>query len=377
MMRIQYQAEKSLESLEATLHEVASKETIKSICLLGCDANEWSKEQLDPILKKQSLPIIGGIFPQVIHCSKNYETGFVVAGLNETLQPVLIEGLSDDSADFESVLDAAIPESIEFDSMLVFVDGLASRIGSFVDALFATFGSEVDYIGGGAGSLSFESKPCVLTNQGVFSNAAVVGLIDKSVAVQVGHGWKPFNKTHIVNKVEKNVVQEIDYKNALEVYEAIIGKHLKVGDKLTQENFFENAQSFPLGIIRTDGHYIVRDPIAINDKGELICVGELSNGDNVDILTAEPVDLIESVGVIAQKAATYSPNQFEQSPVLLIDCISRALFLKEDFTLELDKAVGAFDDDSILFGALVLGEIANSGTGYLEFYNKTAVLARL
>ena len=293
------------------------------------------------------------------------------------MQPVLIEGLSDDTSNFEALLDETIPETVAFDSMVVFVDGLASRIGSFVDGLFTTFGSEIDYIGGGAGSLSFQSKPCVLCNQGVFDNAAVIGLIEKSVAVQVGHGWKPFDKTHIVNKVEKNIVQEIDYKNALEVYEDIVGKHLKVGNKLTEDNFFENAQSFPLGIIRSDGHYIVRDPIAITDKGELVCVGKLSNGDNIDILTATPTDLIESVGMIAHKLANHTPAIEEDSAVLLIDCISRALFLKQDFTKELDKTVAAFDSKSTIFGALVLGEIANSGTGYLEFYNKTAVLARL
>jgi hypothetical protein len=55
------------------------------------------------------------------------------------------------------------------------------------------------------------------------------------------------------------------------------------------------------------------------------------------------------------------------------DCISRALFLEDRLGEELAAAAGGGD----LFGAMTLGEIANSSRAYLEFYNKTAVVALL
>jgi hypothetical protein len=54
----------------------------------------------------------------------------------------------------------------------------------------------------------------------------------------------------------------------------------------------------------------------------------------------------------------------------VIDCISRSLFLGTDFQREL----AAIDDGLPMVGALTLGEIANSGRDFLEFYNKTAVV---
>ena len=60
--------------------------------------------------------------------------------------------------------------------------------------------------------------------------------------------------------------------------------------------------------------------------------------------------------------------------VLFIDCISRVLYLEEAFAQELSAV---HEPDVPLIGALTLGEIANTGEDYLEFYNKTAVIAVL
>ena len=56
-----------------------------------------------------------------------------------------------------------------------------------------------------------------------------------------------------------------------------------------------------------------------------------------------------------------------------MDCISRVLFLGERIVDELETAAG----DRELYGALTLGEIADDGRNYLEFYNKTSVLGLL
>ena len=59
---------------------------------------------------------------------------------------------------------------------------------------------------------------------------------------------------------------------------------------------------------------------------------------------------------------------------LLIDCVSRALFLEDNFAQE----VGAICEKYVpLIGVLSLGEISNSGKDYMEFYNKTCVVGIL
>ncbi len=60
--------------------------------------------------------------------------------------------------------------------------------------------------------------------------------------------------------------------------------------------------------------------------------------------------------------------------VLLIDYISRVLFLENDFDKEIAEV---FQENMQLIGALPLGEISNSGKDYLELYNKTCVVGIL
>lgn len=59
---------------------------------------------------------------------------------------------------------------------------------------------------------------------------------------------------------------------------------------------------------------------------------------------------------------------------LLIDCISRALFLEDEFDREIEAV---YQENVPLIGALSMGEIANNGKDYLELYNKTCVVGIL
>ncbi|GHA01177.1 hypothetical protein GCM10008090_07860 [Arenicella chitinivorans] len=344
-----------------------------SLFVFICDGNGWDAKALSRLFQGCPKPLIGGVFPQIVHDTEHSESGYLIVTTELHLTPVLIEGLDDDAVDFESTLNSLIDEDVDINSMIVFVDGLSARISTFVDSLFALFGADVSYVGGGAGSLSFEQSACVLSNAGLFQSAAVIGLLAKPLQIEVGHGWVPVNEGHFVTDVEKNVVKEIDYKNAFSVYQSLISRHL-TDTNITSENFFEIAQSFPLGIKKIDGDYVVRDPISVTEEGHLVCVGELAEGDHVDILRGNADALIESSRQTAGRLLTTSN---EGGEVLVMDCISRALFLQSDFELELQAIAERFGENHSMFGALVLGEIANSGSGYLEFYNKTTVVSLL
>ena len=56
-----------------------------------------------------------------------------------------------------------------------------------------------------------------------------------------------------------------------------------------------------------------------------------------------------------------------------MDCVSRVLFLQSDFNEELETVYSG----NPLLGALTIGEIANTGKNYIEFYNKTSVIGLL
>lgn len=134
--------------------------------------------------------------------------------------------------------------------------------------------------------------------------------------------------------------------------------------------FFDLAKSYPFGIAKLDAESIVRNPLLTGEDSSLICVGAITEGSFVDILTGDKSSLITA----ARHALISAKESCNSKTILFMDCISRVLFLDNDFKYELN----AVNDENIpLIGALTLGEIANSGKDYLEFYNKTAVIGIL
>jgi len=73
-----------------------------------------------------------------------------------------------------------------------------------------------------------------------------------------------------------------------------------------------------------------------------------------------------------------SANQSKNpKKAIIIDCISRMLFLDKDFDKELSIITSTLKTrypDISIGGALTIGEISSYGEGFLEFYNKTIVV---
>jgi hypothetical protein len=82
--------------------------------------------------------------------------------------------------------------------------------------------------------------------------------------------------------------------------------------------------------------------------------------------------LIAAAGEAREAAERVFPAGGKPRLEIFVDCISRVLFLENEFASELQTARVA---DLPLVGMLSIGEIANSGDDYLEFYNKTSVVA--
>jgi len=106
----------------------------------------------------------------------------------------------------------------------------------------------------------------------------------------------------------------------------------------------------------------------------LIFVGEVPQNVFVHVLKGEIEPLTNAARSAKNTAllAYHEPNAIDA--LLFIDCISRVLYMGDRFREELDAVHTA---EYPLFGALTIGEIANSKKEYLEFYNKTSVVGAL
>ncbi len=369
MLTIQVDPAGTVEGFQSILKQTISQKDVAGILILACDANDFIPETVDTILKDIPVPIFGGVFPELIHGRKKLTRGTIVAGLSTHPNVQIVSHLSDPSIDYDKIISRKFPESSKNQTMFVLVDGFSQRISALIDSLFNFFGLEVNYIGGGTGSLSFKQKPCLFTNDGLVQDSAILAMVDKASGIGVSHGWYSVCGPFKVTEVDRNVILTLDWQPAFSIYRRVIEKVAR--RKFTDTNFFELAKCYPFGIKRLGGEMIVRDPIMVKENGSLVCVGEVPTDSYVDILTGDVSSLVNA----ARKALTLSLQAYHgsatQKVIFFIDCISRVLFLDKEFEKEIQAV---YQEDIPLIGALTLGEIANSGKDYLEFYNKTAVV---
>lgn len=354
-------------SIAALKHSLDSlvNEGAKGVMLLSCDANGYTPDTLNPLLLDMPVPVFGGIFPQILYGDQRLEKGSVLLGLfTDTPYVQIIENISDPATNISDIV-AGIDE-ISFSTMFVYVDAFATAIDKLIDELYFEFGLSNNFIGGGAGSLSFEQKPVVITPQGLLQDAAVLARTAARSTVGVSHGWQRISGPFQITKAQGNTIEELDFAPAFNTYRKVVEQHS--GLVFDEGNFFDIAKAFPFGINKLGSENVVRDPISVDEEGALICVGSVSEGEFVDILHGDNHSLISA----AQKAGEAVTSSTTGKGIVLIDCISRVLFLEDAFQQELDAVAGLGEE---LVGALTLGEIANSGQDYLEFYNKTIVVA--
>jgi hypothetical protein len=318
-------------------------------------------------LNESQVQFMGGIFPKVIHDNNLHGDAIVLNTLRNLHSIHVVEGLSTESYSIPAVGF----EDKDY-SLLTFVDGLTSKISGFLGALYENYGMKTNYFGGGAGSLSLQQQPCVFTNKGFFQDAAVFAILRTRSSIGVKHGWNKIGGPYIITSAEGNVIKGINWKNPFEVYKECVESNSD--HRFNENNFFDIAKGFPFGVVKNEAESVVRDPLTVNEKGELICVGELEDNTLVDILNGNKESLVEA----ARQATSESiKGAHDPSKAIVIDCISRVLFLEDDFMEELNAITStvkeAYPEVSIN-GALTLGEISSYGEGFLEFYNKTTVV---
>lgn len=345
---------------------------IQSILILACDANAMPLEEIDPVLRSMTKPIFGGIFPEILHNNDKYQVGTIVMGMDTATEVILLSDLPNKELDISDELDERLPDTDDLDTMFVFVDGLTQRIGDLIRGLFDIVGQNLNIIGGGAGSLSFQQKPCIFTNDGVKQDCAQLVLSTIKSGIGVSHGWQSISGPYKITKASGNKIQSLDWMPAFDIYKEVVEK--ASGQLFSENTFFDIAKAYPFGINKLGAEKIVRDPIIQNKAGEIICVGEIEEGGYVDILTGNIASLVSAAQTALERGIDAFPGVPERPVSLFIDCISRVLFMQEEFSKELDAV---YDPNTPLIGALTLGEIANSGQDYLEFYNKTAVIGVL
>lgn len=362
--------------LQAIADQAIDKDKDKDVILLfvGEDA-QLNIDLLIQRLSEGQYTFLGGIFPAVIAGETHSSSGVVLKTLPAATKPYLVKNLDQEILLPEFEQELSLSEIHEL-TALIWIDGLTSKISNFLAELYNNLGNSVRYLGGGAGSLTLKQKPCIFSPEGCFQDAAIIFFSALESQLGVQHGWQRLAGPIPATQTHRNAIAELNWENAFQVYQKAV--EADCDRSITVENFFEIAKGYPFGIFKEGQEDIVRDPIIATESGNLICVGEVPENALLYILRGDTQSLISSASTAAQEAT--KRGQIGLFEILVVDCISRVLFLGENFGQELQALRNQFlavDCQRSVEGVLTLGEISSYGNGFLEFLNKTIVVGAL
>ena len=339
-----------LTQLQHELDVLNADPNVRFIVMLMAVQTEITHDDINHVLVTSPKPIIGGLFPYVLYEKSLLTAGIVLIGFSCSYNLAVIPALSK-TTQVEAELQRQLP-------------------WQNIDGLFNQYGLEINYIGGGCGSLQKLDQPCVITPQGIVADAAILVMADVQSGIGVAHGWQSISRAFKVTEVEDNEIVSTAWRPAAEVYRSVVEDHS--GMRFSEQSFSEMARAYPFGIAKLADELVIRDPIALNGQ-RIVCVGDVRRGSYLHVMHGKPDYVSSAAGKARQKAAENLKGRQPQL-MLFMDCISRVLFLGELFAREITHVSMP---EVPLAGALTLGEIANSGYDYLELYNKTSVVGLL
>ncbi len=320
------------------------------------------------------VSLLGGVFPKLLTDSGFAAQGIILLPIQNSLGHFLIEYLPDDALVAGMLLAneamarlPAAPQGPPPHLFLIF-DGMQPNIATAIIALFEQLKGRVKYAGVNAGSESFQPMPCLFDNQRCVGRGAIGLLLAPQTAVAVQHGYQAAAPLMRATSTQHNCINKIDGLPALDVYRQVIADEL--GLELTADNFYDCAVHYPFGLVSAL-EIVVRIPVAFNEAGAIVCIGEIPANSMLRLLQA-PV--LADSNCIDQIARYLAPR--ESAPMMSFYCAGRRLHFGEDATHEL-AALSQKCQAKGLFGALSLGEIgSNNEFGIPEFHNAALVCLR-
>jgi len=351
----------NFEELKNYLDCLSVKPAEQIMVLVAGKSAQFVQDLIDHVNSKD-IKMFGGIYAALLVGDKNKYEGFIVQKYEPIYSSIVLPYMMRFKMDEDCLKDA---------TAIVLVDGLSSKMKDLTDTVYNKVGNKVRYIGGGAGFYDLNHRPCIFDNKGIYQDVLYLCIVKESIKLAVNHGWKKLMGPFKVTKSAENILAEINNENALDVYRDIIEEVENI--RLGREDFFIYAKDYPFGIVeKNQTEMVVRDPISINEKDEIICVAGVPQDSTLYVLKGNVDTLLDASVQIATYCAQMAPKSYIP---LLFDCISRAMFMEDAFEMELANIQERLDYK--VEGALSIGEVSSQGNGELTIHNKSTVLGLL
>lgn len=269
-------------------------------------------------------------------------------------------------------------EASDLRSIFVLSDGLKVNGSELAKGLNAAVAEKNLIITGGlAGDGSHFKRTWTVLN-GEFLDKHVIAIGFYGERLHVGHGskggWDIFGPVRRVTRSEANVLYELDYQPALQLYKEYLG------DKAV--DLPSSGLLYPLAISdisQGEPVQLVRTILAINEKDQsLIFAGDIPTGCHARLMRANFDRLIDSANEAGQlaKKRMIKDNGGISGPVLAIDisCVGRRLLLGERTEEEIESVLESLPITSTQIGFYSYGELSPFTVGNCELHNQTMTI---
>ncbi len=232
---------------------------------------------------------------------------------------------------------------------IILPDGLTTFALPLSRLIQQATGNGFPVFGGTAGDHYLLEKTYQFHNNRIYSDAAPLLLCsgELTLSFQVVTGNEPIGRFYEVNRVEANVLYEIDTRRATDFYDELLGSY---SDKL-------QIAQFPLAVYESQSHdFCLRDPLLLDwEAGTVTCVGTFPDHCRVRLTTISREDILRTAheaneGILAGHPAG------RPELVLLFPCTSRRHVLGTRTNEEFAALLQA-DPVQAFFGFYCYGEI--------------------
>ncbi len=250
-------------------------------------------------------------------------------------------------------------------AVVLLADCLAGDLQQLFHGAYRITGPRIPIVGGAAGDEMKFIRTFVFRDGEAIEGGAVALWIagDEPFEVITRHGWEPIGVPLLVTRAEGVDIMELDGRPAAAVYEEQLG--IAPGS-LPADAFWGTSVHHPLGLMQTDGTYVIRAARAKSPNGWLRIQGCVPpEGSAVQVMastTDKLLDVTDEVGGIVGRRA-------DLGALLTFSCAARGMLLGArigEESVRLQQAAG----DVPSFGIYCCGEFART-VGVLGTHNCT------
>lgn len=262
-------------------------------------------------------------------------------------------------------------QASELAHVLVISDGMVVNGSELVDGFNLNNNMHIPITGGLAGDGDRFKHTFTGLNQ-IPSEGNVTAVGFYGTHIKIGHGsvggWDEFGPERTITKSDKNVLFEIDGKNALSLYKEYLGDYAN--------ELPSSALLFPLSMKKAkESTAVVRTILTINESDQsMVFAGNMPENGKVRLMKANFDRLIEGSLYSAQNALK-TTEQILPDFCLLISCVGRKLVLQKRAEEEIDAVREIFGDTIPFAGFYSYGEISPFSKGsHCELHNQTMTI---